>query len=131
MNILKILHIAIIISFAVTGCTATKGKVVESRPQTVCPVMGGKIDSEVYVDHEGKRVYFCCAGCIAKFKENPSKYIKVLEIGYANPEKGPGEGKQHSCKDISPSDSQGKAGCSCGGCRSKCNTPCQQRGASR
>jgi len=24
------------------------------------------------------RVYFCCAGCIPKFKEHPAKYIKQM-----------------------------------------------------
>jgi YHS domain-containing protein len=47
--------------------------------QKTCPVMGdGPLDTTAYADHEGKRVYFCCAGCIAAFKKDPAKYLKIL-----------------------------------------------------
>lgn len=41
--------------------------------------MGGKINNEIYVNHDGKRVYFCCKGCISRFNKNPAKYVKKLE----------------------------------------------------
>lgn len=47
--------------------------------QTTCPVMGGKIKKDIYADHDGKRVYFCCNGCIPAFKSDPAKFIKKLE----------------------------------------------------
>jgi Cu+-exporting ATPase len=50
-------------------------------PQTVqvkCPVMGGTVDPEVFVEHEGRRVYFCCKGCDKKFTAEPEKYVKKL-----------------------------------------------------
>ena len=47
--------------------------------QTVCPVTGGKIDRSLYVDHDGKRIYLCCKGCIAAVQQDPSKYIKEME----------------------------------------------------
>ncbi len=47
--------------------------------QTLCPVMGGKIDKSVHVDYEGKRVYFCCSGCREAFLRNPEKYFKEME----------------------------------------------------
>ena len=47
--------------------------------QTVCPVMGGKINKQSYVDHDGKRIYMCCAGCAGALKKDPGKYIKKLE----------------------------------------------------
>lgn len=50
-----------------------------TKPQETCPIMGGRITSKYYADHEGKRVYFCCPGCPAKFKENPEKYLEILE----------------------------------------------------
>ena len=49
------------------------------KTQTTCPVLGGKIDKKVYTDYNGKRVYFCCAGCIEQFKKEPDKYLKKLE----------------------------------------------------
>ena len=49
-------------------------------PQTTCPIMdGNKINKNIYVDHNGKRVYFCCRACVARFKEDPDKYVKQLE----------------------------------------------------
>jgi rhodanese-related sulfurtransferase/YHS domain-containing protein len=48
-------------------------------PQKTCPVMGGKINKELYTDVKGKRVYVCCKGCIAKVEKNPEKYLAVLE----------------------------------------------------
>jgi YHS domain-containing protein len=44
--------------------------------QTVCPVMGKSIDSSVYTDIQGQRVYFCCKGCEGKLKADPDKYFK-------------------------------------------------------
>jgi len=48
----------------------------ESHSQTVCPVMGGKIDSTQYTDIQGQRVYHCCPMCAAKLKADPDKYFK-------------------------------------------------------
>jgi hypothetical protein len=48
-------------------------------PQTTCPVLGGEIDKNLFVDYEGKRIYVCCAGCIDELKKDPGKYIKKLE----------------------------------------------------
>lgn len=51
-------------------------------PQTTCPVMGGAINKNLYVDYKGKRIYVCCEGCIAEVKKDPEKYIKKLaEMG--------------------------------------------------
>ena len=49
------------------------------KPQTMCPVMEGKINKRLYADHDGNRVYFCCQGCIKMFKKDPEKYMKQLE----------------------------------------------------
>jgi YHS domain-containing protein len=49
------------------------------KPQTSCPVSGEKIKKSIYTDYEGKRVYFCCSGCVGKFKAEPEKYLKKLK----------------------------------------------------
>jgi YHS domain-containing protein len=46
--------------------------------QTMCPIMGMAIDKKVFVEHKGKKVYFCCPGCEDKFKANPEQYIAKL-----------------------------------------------------
>lgn len=47
--------------------------------QKTCPVMGGKIDPTIYADHEGRRIYFCCAACVARFKAEPEKYLAKVD----------------------------------------------------
>jgi hypothetical protein len=50
------------------------------KTQTSCPVMGGPVTSDSqYVDVNGKRIYVCCAGCVATIKNDPDTYIKKLE----------------------------------------------------
>ncbi len=79
MKNVKMLNLVLTIALLVIGCAHGKAGLVESRPQTTCPVMGGKINKEVYADYEDKRVHFCCKGCIAEFQKDPAKYIKKLE----------------------------------------------------
>ncbi len=61
----------------------------EPKAQTTCPVMGGKINKAIFVDHGGKRVYLCCKGCIAEFGKDPAKYVKKLEDQGVTLEKAP------------------------------------------
>lgn len=58
-------------------------------PQTKCPVMGGAVDKSVYLDYEGKRIYFCCAQCRQDFQKDPAKYLKKLEDQGVTLEKAP------------------------------------------
>jgi YHS domain-containing protein len=61
-------------------CDTTKAikDAAKAKVQTNCPVMGGKINKDIYTDYKGKRVYFCCGGCPSEFKKNPEKYMKKL-----------------------------------------------------
>jgi len=75
MKLSKILLVALAVLALTTGALAA------GQPQTqiVCPVLGGKIDKKVYVDYQGKRIYFCCQGCEAEFKKDPEKYMKKMQ----------------------------------------------------
>ena len=47
--------------------------------QKMCPVMPEmKINPEVFSEYKGKKVYFCCTDCKAKFEAEPEKYIANL-----------------------------------------------------
>ena len=46
--------------------------------QTTCPVMGSPINKAIFVEYEGKKVYFCCPPCKEKFSQEPEKYIAKL-----------------------------------------------------
>ncbi len=47
--------------------------------QATCPVMGNAIDKAVFTDYQGKRVYFCCPGCIEPFNKEPAKFLAKLQ----------------------------------------------------
>ena len=47
--------------------------------QTTCPVMGGQVNRDLYVDYKGNRIYVCCKMCLSKVKKDPEKFIKKLE----------------------------------------------------
>ena len=50
------------------GCDA-KAKCVAK-----CPISGENISKDASVDYKGGKLYFCCTGCIEKYKENAKKY---------------------------------------------------------
>ena len=66
----------------------------QAQAQATCPVLGGNINKDVYVDYKGQRVYFCCAACIPEFQKDPEKYLEKLKAQGITPEKSPaGQGK--------------------------------------
>ncbi len=81
--------------------TQDKKEVKKEVPnQENCPIMGGPVDKEVFVDYNGKRVYFCCDGCNTTFLEDPATYLKkmkeegvILEDAPITQEKCPVTGK--------------------------------------
>ena len=58
--------------------TTMKQKAGEVIEQTICPVMGAPIDKKYYTEYNGKKVYFCCPDCKAKFAKEPEKYLSKL-----------------------------------------------------
>jgi YHS domain-containing protein len=64
-----------------------QGKKTEKKTEIACPIMPDhKVNikkatkSKMFADHEGKRYFFCCAGCVPKFKEDPNKYKDAESI---------------------------------------------------
>jgi len=114
MKSIKIVSVAMLITLFAVGYVLAEGKTVKEDSQTTCPVMGGTINKELYADYEGKRVYFCCAGCIPEFQKDPEKYIKKLEDEGMTLEKNPEAGIN---KESSPgTDTSGKQSNACGDC---------------
>lgn len=55
-------------------------------PNEACPVMPAeKAVPEFHAEHQGRTVYFCCAGCVAKFQANPGAYLANLPPAPAAP----------------------------------------------
>lgn len=46
--------------------------------QTTCPVSGEAINPEQFCEYEGRRVYFCCENCKAKFEASPDEFKDKL-----------------------------------------------------
>ena len=75
--------IVLLVSFVfLSGCQSsaavdpTDGSVIR---QTTCPVMvNTPIELQVNTMYKGKKVYFCCKGCKARFKANPERYLDNL-----------------------------------------------------
>ncbi len=75
---MQITGLALAVVLVAAAMVSAGEKASECPRQTVCPVMGGEIDKDVFTDFEGKRVYFCCPMCIDKFKADPAKFLKKL-----------------------------------------------------
>lgn len=59
----------------------------DKKTEVACPVMPDhKVNikkatkSKMFADFEGRRYFFCCAGCVPAFKENPAKYKEAESI---------------------------------------------------
>lgn len=70
---------------------AEHAKIVVKKAQSLCPIMGNPVDKNVHYDYEGRRIYFCCAPCIEKFKEDPDGFMKKMEAEGIALEKVAGE----------------------------------------
>ena len=86
---LLVIVIVSILACGVSGiCGADEGKGVSGKTETlikvnntVCPVMGNKVDmsNPITVDYKGKVYNLCCPACVAEFKRNPEKYSAKAE----------------------------------------------------
>lgn len=44
-----------------------------------CPVSGKAVDAQFFVQHDGKKVAFCCGNCKAAFEKDPQKYAEKIK----------------------------------------------------
>lgn len=70
--------LGVMVILAGTGLAGADGSPVVKK-QGTCPVMGGAVNTNLFVDFEGKRIYVCCKGCLPEVKKDPAKYISKLE----------------------------------------------------
>ncbi len=71
-TLLTLTTVTLLLAFSVVSAEA------ELKAQTTCPIMGGKIDKKAFIDHQGQRIYICCAGCKEPFLKEPEKYYKKI-----------------------------------------------------
>ena len=69
------------VALAACGSFASGHKAKGEIVNDTCPVMGGKVDKDTpYATvYKGKKIGFCCSGCVGKFNENPKAYMKKLQ----------------------------------------------------
>jgi hypothetical protein len=73
--------LASIVTIVPTGCTTTEhsAKASAAYPTTKCVVSGEDLgDSPYTFVSNGQTVKLCCKDCLAKFNEDPSKYLAKL-----------------------------------------------------
>jgi YHS domain-containing protein len=59
---------------------------LRNRPvNDVCPVLDKPVDPAQTVEHEGKRIGFCCAKCKAAFTKEPAKYAAKIVLRAQDP----------------------------------------------
>ena len=67
--------------------------VAAGKPQTTCPVMAGNpVNTNIYVDYQGQRIYFCCRGCPPEFNKHPETYLKQMRDAGIAPADAPKAG---------------------------------------
>jgi YHS domain-containing protein len=85
--------LAMVLAFSATGAGWAAEPPVMEKPlaglQVVCPVRGGKINKDIYVDYKGQRIYFCCPGCPDIFKKDPERYLQQMREQGIVPEPSP------------------------------------------
>jgi len=72
----------IIIALAIAVSLVSGAYIAFAADQTICPVMGNRINKNIYLDYNGKRIYFCCPPCPSRFQQYPEAYLQRLaQIG--------------------------------------------------
>lgn len=89
MKKILMLILGLVLALSLIGAGFAAAAPAKSQTQAVCPVLGGKVNKAIYADYQGKRIYFCCSGCIEQFKNNPEKYLKKLEEQGITPDQTP------------------------------------------
>ncbi|GAB4183544.1 MAG: hypothetical protein Kow00108_20640 [Calditrichia bacterium] len=83
MKYVKFLGLMVLLSLFVFSSVIAGDK--EQKVLDKCPTcMSAKVKTDLSMDYEGNRFFFCCEGCAEKFKAEPAKFVeKVKEAGYA------------------------------------------------
>jgi len=74
---------------------AAQRKILADRPkvQVKCPVTGEQVDPQAFIEKDGKKIFFCCKGCIPKYEADPAKYKNGLANSYTYQTKCPVSGE--------------------------------------
>ncbi|MBU2438336.1 MAG: YHS domain-containing protein [Acidobacteria bacterium] len=76
-NLMKSLSLILVLTLAL-GFSGLAVEDTKAEDKVVCPVSGKEVaDTEKApsLEYNGKTYFFCCAGCLDKFKAEPEKYL--------------------------------------------------------
>lgn len=62
--------------------SAAESEAASDYPIDVCVVSGeplGSMGEPYEYEHDGRRILFCCGGCVGEFEAYPEKYLKKLD----------------------------------------------------
>jgi len=74
MKLQLVILVLVVFGFAASALADSETR----KRQTHCPICSMEIDKRLFVDHEGKRIYFGCDSCPDLFRKSPKKYLRQL-----------------------------------------------------
>jgi YHS domain-containing protein len=51
-------------------------------PQKTCPYKGSPIDTKLFVEYQGQKIYVCCEPCLKVVEKNPIEAVERLRDLY-------------------------------------------------
>ncbi len=76
---MKMILTALLLVFLAAPIRAQDGGDAQEPLNPTCPVMEGeKVDPEIFIDFQGKRIWFCCDSCVEEFEAAPDAYLANL-----------------------------------------------------
>ena len=84
--------LAVSFGTAALNAVAADTNTTKLKPYTLktCVVSGdklGEIGAPFVYAYKEREIKFCCQGCVKDFKQDPAKYIKLIEAGEAKAKK--------------------------------------------
>lgn len=75
---------------------AEQRKVLAALPkiQVICPVSGKPVSEKAFIEQGGGKIYFCCKGCVGKYRDDPSRYRARLADSFTYQTKCPVSGER-------------------------------------
>jgi YHS domain-containing protein len=90
-----------------------------AKVQVRCPVTGEPADPKVAIETDGKKVSFCCKGCVEKYQADPKKYATKLANSYTHQTTCPVMGEEIDPKVFTTSANGERVYLCCKGCEKK------------
>lgn len=93
------------LSLVIVMCSCFSVFGLELANNAKCPVQGNPVDGKNFANYEGKVYGVCCPDCIAKFEQEPVKYIATMSKDTVAAQKasgcaccGPKKGNKAGCE---------------------------------